>query len=89
MKLLTAAVVFALAGGDGLELPLTDKARADWAQMIRGFRLNCPAVTHLYDHGEDAEGKVFRLSCQSLDGKSHWNIRAVIPAGRGSYMAPW
>jgi hypothetical protein len=74
---------------DGLLIKQTDQELARWSAAAEPFHLNCPLAKGLYEGGEGAAGLIWRLNCQSPDGKASWRIRIVFPNGRSASMSPW
>jgi len=48
---------------------------------------HCPTPIRDTQVGEDARGKIYKIDCQSSDGKAEWSVRLFL--GQRQLVEPW
>jgi len=79
-RLAAATMVFAVAQ----PLPASNGKRDAAQDYVEGRGFNCPKLISGVDEGEGPRGRVARMNCSSLDGKSSWGLRLIKPPKPGS-----
>ena len=70
-------------------LPLTDDEKVIWALRVGDARISCPRVLHAAQEGEDAYGRVVRLTCATIKGGATWDVRIQGYPSRAARISPW